>query len=182
MEIGIKLKELRLKNQLTQEELADRSELTKGYISQLENDLTSPSIATLKDILQALGSSLSEFFSEDEEEPLVFTKEDYFLKEGENSSVTWLVPTAQKNAMEPIMLRLKGGAATEKDLPHDGEEFGYVLKGTIKVCVGKRDCEAKEKVFISAPTKHIIWSILRTKRRWYCGCPVLRIFREFSYK
>ena len=144
MEIGIKLKELRLKNQLTQEELADRSELTKGYISQLENDLTSPSIATLKDILQALGSSLSAFFSEDEEEPLVFTKEDYFLKEGENSSVTWLVPTAQKNAMEPIMLRLKGGAATEKDLPHDGEEFGYVLKGTIKVCVSKRDCEAKE--------------------------------------
>ena len=144
MEIGIKLKELRLKNQLTQEELADRSELTKGYISQLENDLTSPSIATLKDILQALGSSLSAFFSEDEEEPLVFTKEDYFLKEGENSSVTWLVPTAQKNAMEPIMLRLKGGAATEKDLPHDGEESGYVLKGTIKVCVGKRDCEAKE--------------------------------------
>ncbi len=144
MEIGIKLKELRLKNQLTQEELADRSELTKGYISQLENDLTSPSIATLKDILQALGSSLSAFFSEDEEEPLVFTKEDYFLKEGENSSVTWLVPTAQKNAMEPIMLRLKGGAATEKDLPHDGEEFGYVLKGTIKVCVGKLDCEAKE--------------------------------------
>ena len=144
MEIGIKLKELRLKNQLTQEELADRSELTKGYISQLENDLTSPSIATLKDILQALGSSLSAFFSEDEEEPLVFTKEDYFLKEGENSSVTWLVPTAQKNAMEPIMLRLKGGATTEKDLPHDGEEFGYVLKGTIKVCVGKRDCEAKE--------------------------------------
>lgn len=144
MEIGTKLKELRLKNQLTQEELADRCELTKGYISQLENDLTSPSIATLKDILQALGSSLSAFFSEDEEEPLVFTKEDYFLKEGENSSVTWLVPTAQKNAMEPIMLRIKGGAATEKDLPHDGEEFGYVLKGTIKVCVGKRDCEAKE--------------------------------------
>ena len=144
MEIGTKLKELRLKNQLTQEELADRCELTKGYISQLENDLTSPSIATLKDILQALGSSLSAFFSEDEEEPLVFTKEDYFLKEGENSSVTWLVPTAQKNAMEPIMLRLKGGAATEKDLPHDGEEFGYVLKGTIKVCVGKRNCEANE--------------------------------------
>lgn len=62
MEIGLKIKELRLKNQLTQEELADRCELTKGYISQLENDLTSPSIATLKDILQALGSSLTRFF------------------------------------------------------------------------------------------------------------------------
>lgn len=143
MEIGIKIKEMRLKKQLTQEELADRCELTKGYISQLENDLTSPSIATLKDILQALGASLSSFFSEDEEEPLVFTEDDYFQKEGENSSITWLVPTSQKNAMEPIMLRLKGNAATEKDLPHDGEEFGYVLGGRIKVCVGKREYEAK---------------------------------------
>lgn len=35
MEIGIKIKEMRLKKQLTQEELADRCELTKGYISQL---------------------------------------------------------------------------------------------------------------------------------------------------
>ena len=112
MEIGIKIKELRLKNQLTQEELADRCELTKGYISQLENDLTSPSIATLKDILQALGSSLSAFFSEDEEEALVFTGEDYFVKVGDGSTVTWLVPTAQKNAMEPIKMLLKGGAST----------------------------------------------------------------------
>ena len=44
--------------QLTQEELADRTELTKGYISQVERDLASPSIATLVDILEALGTTL----------------------------------------------------------------------------------------------------------------------------
>ena len=49
MIIGEKIKDLRLACELTQEELADRCELTKGYISQLENDLTSPSIATLKE-------------------------------------------------------------------------------------------------------------------------------------
>ena len=64
MELGAKLKEMRLKKNLTQEELADRCELTKGYISQLENDLTSPSIATLTDLLTALGSNLSDFFHE----------------------------------------------------------------------------------------------------------------------
>ena len=48
MEIGSKIKELRMKNGLTQEELADRSELSKGFISQLENDVTSPSISTLE--------------------------------------------------------------------------------------------------------------------------------------
>ena len=61
MEIGKKIKDLRIAKGLTQEELADRSELSKGFISQLERDLTSPSIATLTDILQVLGSSLNEF-------------------------------------------------------------------------------------------------------------------------
>ena len=50
MEIGTKIKELRVLKGLTQEELADRAELSKGFISQLERDLTSPSIATLMDI------------------------------------------------------------------------------------------------------------------------------------
>ena len=44
MEIGKKIRELRMRKGLTQEELADRSELSKGFISQLENDVTSPSI------------------------------------------------------------------------------------------------------------------------------------------
>ena len=63
MEIGNKIKQLRLQCDLTQEELANRCELTKGYISQLENELTSPSIATLMDILSALGTNLKDFFA-----------------------------------------------------------------------------------------------------------------------
>ena len=76
MELGNKIKELRLQSDLTQEELADRCELTKGYISQLENDLTSPSIATLIDILSALGVTLKEFFAEEEEQKIVFKEEE----------------------------------------------------------------------------------------------------------
>ena len=49
MEIGAKIKRLRLQRGLTQEELADRCELSKGFISQVERDLTSPSIASLTD-------------------------------------------------------------------------------------------------------------------------------------
>ena len=107
MEIGIRIKELRLKNSLTQEELADRCELTKGYISQLENDLTSPSITTLKDILTALGCSLSEFFSGfDEQEPLSYGENDYFVKDMDSTAMKWLVPTSQKNALEPVIVTL----------------------------------------------------------------------------
>ena len=53
MDIGKKLKELRLQNDLTLGDLASRSELTKGFLSQVERNLTTPSIATLEDILEA---------------------------------------------------------------------------------------------------------------------------------
>ena len=95
MEIGKKIKRLRLQRGLTQEELADRCELSKGFISLLERDLTSPSIATLVDILESLGSDLKSFFSETGDEKLVFGEEDIFVKEdaeGIRGSIRWLGP------------------------------------------------------------------------------------------
>ena len=141
MEIGKKIKRLRLQRGLTQEELADRCELSKGFISLLERDLTSPSIATLMDILESLGSDLRTFFSETGEEKLVFGENDIFVKEdpeGIRGSIRWLVPSAQKNDMEPILLELGPGGETAEDDPHEGEEFGYVLSGSLKIILGDR--------------------------------------------
>ena len=59
MDIGNRLKELRVLKGLTQEELADRAELSKGFISQVERNLTSPSIATLTDLPSANFSARS---------------------------------------------------------------------------------------------------------------------------
>ena len=154
MQIGIKIKEIRLKKQLTQEELADRCELTKGYISQIENDLTSPTLATLKDILQALGTTLSDFFADDEQEQVVFTKDDYFEKQSDASVITWLVPTSQKNAMEPIMLTLEPHASTDKDLPHDGEEFGFGAE--IGISTGKLHARGPMGLNELTCTKYVI--------------------------
>ena len=64
MSIGEKLKALRIKSNLTQEELGEKCDLTKGFISQIERDLASPSIATLNDILISLGTNLKEFFED----------------------------------------------------------------------------------------------------------------------
>ena len=142
MNIGEKLRRLRLKKNLTQEEMADRCELSKGFISQVERNLASPSIATLKDMLECLGSNLKEFFSETGDEKYVFSQNDMFVKEdGETlrGSITWLVPSAQKNDMEPILVELGEGGRTQELPPHEGEEFGYVLFGTLTLHVdGKR--------------------------------------------
>lgn len=102
MELGTKIKRLRLQKNLTQEELADRCEVTKGYISQLENELTSPSITTLEDILNALGTTFADFFKDEKEEKVVFTEAEFIEKIDSTHKIEWLVPNAQKNEMEPI--------------------------------------------------------------------------------
>lgn len=146
MDIGSKIRSLRTQKGLTQEELADRCELSKGFISQLENDVTSPSIATLVDILQCLGTDLREFFNDTPEEQIVFHDSDYFEKTDWDlkNKVEWIIPNAQKNIMEPIRLTLESQGSTYPDTPHEGEEFGYVLRGSILIHLGNKTYKAKK--------------------------------------
>lgn len=148
MKIGKKIKELRTLLELTQEELGNRTELTKGYISQLENDLVEPSLSTLEDIVKALGTNLSDFFSTDCNEQIVFNETDYFVKVNSGHEIKWLVPNAQKNEMEPILVTLYPNSETDMDYPHEGQEFGYVLEGELILCIdGKMQRVKKGETF-----------------------------------
>ena len=160
MDLGNKIKELRNKKGLTQEELADRCELSKGFISQLENDVTSPSIATLIDILQCLGSNLKDFFHDADDEQIVFGRDDFFEKvDAElHNKIEWIIPNAQKNMMEPIRVTLDAEGSTYPDRPHEGEEFGYVLSGSITIIVGNRSIKAKkgDAFYFTPDSEHYI--------------------------
>src|SRR4051812_35867160 len=95
MQIGKKIKRLRLKKGLTQEELGERTDLSKGYISQLERDLNSPSIETLFSILEVLGSTPKDFFDDDDQDQkIVYTVEDRTIFEDveKHYSLEWLIP------------------------------------------------------------------------------------------
>lgn len=131
MDVGKRIKQLRMKNNLTLDELASRTELTKGFLSQLERNLTSPSLPTLEDIASALGVTMERFFKEESDEQIIFREEDYFVDEQESMTIHWIVPNSQKNQMEPILLEIKENGSSQEIRPHKGEEFGYVLSGEI---------------------------------------------------
>lgn len=160
MQIGEKIHLLRMAKQLTQEELASRCELSKGFISQIENDLTSPSIATLIDILEILGTNLPDFFSDTKEEKVTFSKSDMFEKNDDELkySLMWLIPNAQKNSMEPIMITIDPNGQYIEEEPHEGEEFGYVLSGTINLHLGKKIHKLKkgDSFYYKAKSNHYI--------------------------
>ncbi len=156
MKIGEKINRLRILNQLTQEELAQRCDLTKGFISKIERDITSPSIATLMDILEALGTDLKAFFNEDVEETIVYKKDDIYesVNEDLKHTIHWLIPNSQKNTMEPILIDLEPNGETIVDRPHPGEEFGYVIKGSIALCIGNKKFKVKKgESFYFTPNK-----------------------------
>lgn len=156
MNIGSKIKRLRQANGLTLEELANRSELTKGFLSQLERDLTSPSVATLEDILEALGTNLQEFFSEKPAEQIVFKKDDFFINEQDDYIISYIIPNAQKNEMEPIIIDLQPGGMSYDDEPHHGEEFGYVLEGEVELVLGTERYKVRrgESFYYKADVDH----------------------------
>ncbi len=156
MEIGKRIKQLRKRNGLTLDELASRSELSKGFLSQLENDLTSPSITTLDDILEALGSSLSEFFSEDKDERVVFHRDDFYMDERDTHTVHWIVPNSQKHQMEPVLVEIPQGGRSFEMQPHNGEEFVYVLEGTVQFNCDDRTYTVRrgETVYLQGKSFH----------------------------
>ena len=141
IQIGRKIKTLRLGSELTQEELANRAKLTKGFISQLENEKfqTSISLESLSDIVDALGVTLAEFFTDREEQHVVYKATDRIPVEGTGASFfELLVPGSTNNQMDPIKVELKAGEKLERREPHAGEQFGYILKGKLSLTINKK--------------------------------------------
>ncbi len=156
MEIGNKIRQLRIQFGLTQEELADRCELSKGFISMLENDLTSPSISTMQDLLEVFGLSISDFFSSIEdtvEKSVVYTSEDYAIQNNDGYDVEFLISDAQAKELEPLKVIIEPGKSTEELMPHEGDMFGYVLEGSIKLHLNDTQYKVKagESFYYSKP-------------------------------
>ena len=82
------------------------------------------------------------------------------------------MPSAQKNRMEPILLELGPGGETDEDDPHEGEEFGYVLSGSVRIVIGDRVERArKDESFYFKPTAPHKLVNAGKSPAGCCGCP-----------
>ncbi|MGL4971583.1 MAG: helix-turn-helix domain-containing protein [Culicoidibacterales bacterium] len=161
MLIGKKLKNLRVEKGLTQEELGERTDLSKGYISQLERDLSVPAIDTFFTILEVLGSSPKEFFDEEESrQKVVYSQSEITVFEDEEKGykIEWLIPESNENDMEPIKLTLRKDGDFKEFEPSLSETFAYVLKGKVAIRLGKQffRAEAGETIYFYASETHQI--------------------------
>ncbi len=157
--IGERIKMLRQAKNLTQEELATRAGLTKGFISQVERNHTSLSVESLIGILDALDEKPSAFFDGAFDEKIVFKPKDRVELEMEGVKIFQvLVPAAQNRMMDPALLELEGEESTPEEEPHEGEEFGFVLLGNVELVLGGKVHKLKkgECFYFKATSSHYL--------------------------
>ncbi|MBD3665108.1 cupin domain-containing protein [Sulfitobacter sp. TSTF-M16] len=141
MDIGHKLRSIRKQRGLSQRELAARAGLTNGTISLIEKNRTSPSVASLKSLLDAIPISMAEFFStlEEPEVPKVFYRADEFteITPGSAGQVSLRqLGNATDHSLQVLHETYPPGADTGPELlSHVGEEAGIVVKGSVEVTV-----------------------------------------------
>ena len=141
--LGQQVRQLRLDRGLTLEEVASRSGCSLGSLSQLERGLGNPSFATLVRISHALRVSVGQLVElgrdgQDVVSPVVRKQErrrfnPHNSVPGDGTLYELLTPDFDR-ALEVIYLHVPPGSSTETTpFVHEGEESGYIVKGTHEV-------------------------------------------------
>ncbi len=136
--IGSRLRSLRNSQGLSLKQLAERVGCTPSYLSMVENDKLDPSASRLKKIADSLGSTIIELFSERSNgAEVVLRKEERqrVAVRGSKLMIEILVRQGPDKQIDARLAVVAPGGGSEGDYAHPGEEFGFVVKGTLELTV-----------------------------------------------
>ncbi|HNV83133.1 MAG TPA: cupin domain-containing protein [Arenimonas sp.] len=142
MDIGYRLQAVRKSKGLSQRELAKRVGVTNSTISLIEQNKVSPSVGSLKKVLDGIPISLADFFTidlQDSSDSPFYTHEDQ-PDVGNNDVHYFLVGSHKKNRQMCILREVMpaGTDTGETMLTHEGEEGGVIIQGQVEITVGER--------------------------------------------
>jgi len=168
--IGESIRKLRMQSGLTQQEIADRCELTKGMISKIENGKVVPAVGTLQRIAKALGVKVSALMEAKETGGTRLTLDPFANLDGftRTSKGYRIFSTAGSpgQIMHPILIYAKKGELRPHEVVHQGEEYIHVLEGEMVFTVGGEHflLRAGDSLYFDGMQKHGIHSVPREVR------------------
>ena len=166
LNLGGRIKELRKQKGMTLRDLAERTGVSPAMLSQVENNIVSPSISTLWNFSEALGLKIGVFFQEPEgdEQDYVITRAGLGARTQRNEMphtvpYTNLASGLEARSMNPLLIDC--GEPCEfsiKELPYEGEEFLHVLEGGLAVRYGADRFELGpgDSIYYNAQVPHRI--------------------------
>ena len=138
MQLGRKIRDLRLRRGLTVQQLAEATGLSKGFVSQVENGRTSPSLATLQDLARSLETSVAYLVVEEDLVPYVVRRAERpsMSVNGSGSRVEVMSAQPRRN-LELLHAELPPGVSMgHKRQFHHGEEVVLCVEGRISLSCG----------------------------------------------
>ena len=160
LEVGDKIKILRINQKRTLQEVADNCGLSKSMISKIENNKTVPSVAALVKIAQTLGTNISNLFEQDGwAKAIVTTREEAekkFVSTEKGYSIFPYASEFHQKKMQPFLFEAIKGKVVPHMLSHEGEEFIFIVEGTLKMQVGDTEYLLKtgDSLYFNALQKH----------------------------
>ncbi|WP_075619645.1 helix-turn-helix domain-containing protein [Paenisporosarcina indica] len=128
MEIGSKIRSIRNRKKITIAQMCEGTGLSKGFISNVENNNTSPSINTLQTISIFLGVPLPYLLLEKKQHMRVVKKNERTNSTFNNLKIEHL---ASKGGLRMMLVEFPPGASMGEVNAHEGEESHLVLEGKI---------------------------------------------------
>ena len=175
MEIGVKIKKIRLAKGLALKELAAKSGLTSSFLSQLENGITAPSVASLHKIADALGIKIANLFQEGEGAEFIFLRKQrnpHLLPGYPESNYEILASSVLDIKMLPLLLKLKVNEVLAADACPQGEEMlGVGLQGKLEVALEGKNfmLEQFDSIYLVKPKFTSIKNMAGDESRiWWC--------------
>ena len=154
--IGGRIRHLRGRRGLTLRQLSERTGLTESFLSQVERDLTSPSIASLQRIANALGLTIGRLF-EDVEAPgrVVRRHERRRVAYPGLRSVDEFLTRDRSGRLQLILSTIEpgGGTGDEAYVHESDEEVVVVLDGELELWVGDERYDLREGDAIAYPSR-----------------------------
>ena len=156
--LGARIRAVRKERGLTLDVLGQLAGVTRSFLSQVENDISAPSIETLRKIARALGTPVFALVEDHRDHRKVVRKQDRKRIRAPHSPVEYelLSPDLRRN-MEVIMMELEPGQASSPvPVGHRGEECATILGGKARVQVGDEyfDLEEGDTIYFDSGVPH----------------------------
>lgn len=165
LNLGDRIKILRVNQKRTLQEIADASDLSRSMISKIENNKTIPSVAALVKIANALATNISNLLEHDGWLNAIFTPRhnavENLTKTDKGYSIYPYASEYHEKKMQPFLFTAKKGEVKEHELSHEGEEFIYIVSGEMKMKVGEMEYGMKtgDSLYFNSSQKHGILPI-----------------------
>lgn len=164
---GEKIRELRLKKNMTLTELAGETSLTASYISQLERNLLDPSLSSLRKIASALEVPVFYFLDDRDNAPVVIRSNNRVHLKNPDSNIfyEYLTPTGRhgyRSDMEVVLWKLHGNDKTDDDMiSHPYPEFIFLMNGQLRVFINDEyyDVFGGDSILIRENSMHNILNL-----------------------